>query len=112
MCEASQTTAVIDFEKVPTLEKSILDFYLDQKSVPGGTLRNWESYGHKIGGTNERQRHILADPQTSGGLLVAVEPAQLADFERVVREEGLSLQPFGEMVARREMVVEVSQSVQ
>jgi selenophosphate synthase len=36
-------------------------------------LRNWDSYGHKLNIENEKQRHILCDPQTSGGLLIAVK---------------------------------------
>jgi len=40
------------------------------------------SYQHKIGPITDRQKQILADPQTSGGLLVAVEGTHTAAFER------------------------------
>lgn len=107
MCEASNASAVLDFEKVPTIERAILDYYLDQKSVPGGTNRNWESYGHKISGVDERQRAILADPQTSGGLLVAVQPGHQADFQAVAQELGLRLEAFGVFRERGEKLIEV-----
>jgi selenide,water dikinase len=87
MCEGSGLQAVIEFDKVPQIE--VLDVYLEQNSVPGGTVRNWASYGHKIGNLTDREKHILADPQTSGGLLVAVAPGYENEFEAILREEGI-----------------------
>jgi selenide,water dikinase len=43
--------------------------------VTGASHRNWESYGDQAdlpGALPDWQRHLLSDPQTSGGLLVAV----------------------------------------
>ena len=87
MCEGSNLQAVIDFDKVPKLK--VVDEYLAQNSVPGGTNRNWASYGHKIAEITERQKHILADPQTSGGLLVAIEPQFSEEFETLLKENGI-----------------------
>ncbi|TKB96343.1 selenide, water dikinase SelD [Pedobacter cryophilus] len=98
MCEGSNLQATIDFDKVPKL--NVIDEYLEQKSIPGGTLRNWASYGHKIGKITERQKHILADPQTSGGLLVAVEPQFVTEFEALLKENGIpdeNCVSFGEL---------------
>lgn len=96
LCEGSGLTANIDFEKVPLL--SDLDFYLDAKSTPGGTKRNWDSYGEKIGALSDRQRAILCDPQTSGGLLVAVQEEGLHEYKELTKEYGLpefSRKPLG-----------------
>jgi selenide,water dikinase len=79
MCEGSCLSAVIEFNKVPVI--SSLGYYLDQKCFPGGTQRNWNSYGSKIGPLTDEQKYILADPQTSGGLLVAVAEESVNDFE-------------------------------
>ena len=87
MCEGSNLQAVIYFDKVPKL--TVIDEYLEQKSIPGGTLRNWASYGHKIGDITEKQKYILADPQTSGGLLVAVKPEFATEFEALLKENGI-----------------------
>ena len=65
--------------------------------VPGGTLRNHDSYGHKLDAMDERTRNILCDPQTSGGLLVAVGSQSEAELLAIAREEGLSLTPVGAM---------------
>lgn len=79
MCEGSGLSAVIEFDKVPVIGS--LPYYLEQKCFPGGTQRNWNSYGSKISPLTEEQKYILADPQTSGGLLVAVAEESITDFE-------------------------------
>ena len=106
LAEGSGLSAVLTFDAVPKL--TILEDYLAQKSFPGGTVRNWDSYGHKISALTEIQKYILADPQTSGGLLIAVEPGSTTEFERVAHENGFDLQAFGELVEQREKVVYVN----
>ncbi len=97
MCEGSGTSAELDFEHIPLLVD--LSNYLDRKSIPGGTLRNWESYGHKIGFVSERQRAVLCDPQTSGGLLIAGAPEAADDIAALLREEGIEETPIGRLTA-------------
>ncbi|GAB3785905.1 selenide, water dikinase SelD [Spirosoma horti] len=106
MAEGSGLSAVLTFDDVPKLP--MIEDYLAQKSFPGGTIRNWDSYGHKISALTETQKYILADPQTSGGLLIAVEPNSTIEFERVARENGFDLHAFGELVEPREKVVYVN----
>lgn len=106
MAEGSNLSAIVEFETVPKLP--MLDEYLAQKSFPGGTMRNLDSYGHKVAELTDVQRYVLADPQTSGGLLIAVTPDSTEEFERVATESGLHLKSFGELVPRREKVVYVN----
>ncbi len=93
MCEGSNVQAVIQFEQVPVLPH--IPQYLELDCSPGGAQRNFDSYGYALGSMTERQRQIVCDPQTSGGLLVAVDPAGEADFLTVCRDAGLDLQPIG-----------------
>ncbi|WP_018628085.1 selenide, water dikinase SelD [Niabella aurantiaca] len=95
MCAGSGVSAVVEFEKVPVIPG--ISTYLDQGCVPGGTHRNWSSYGDTIGPLTERQQQILADPQTSGGLLVAVAANGTGAFEQLMREQGYDLKPFGRL---------------
>lgn len=97
MCEGSGLTAEIDFEKVPVIAS--LGDYLAQGCFPGGTQRNWNSYGHKIGEITDAQRYVLADPQTSGGLLVAVTEEASAAFEQLLEELNLPSVSFGRLKA-------------
>ena len=108
MCEASDTTAHINFANVPRLDATVIDDYLEKKCIPGGTDRNWDSYGHKIGKINDHQRNVLCDPQTSGGLLVAVDDQRADDFVALASKRGLTLASFGEMSAPGAKQIEVS----
>ncbi len=105
MCEGSGLSAEIEFSKVPKFD--FLDTYIQQKSMPGGTQRNWDSYGKKIGSIGDLQRVILADPQTSGGLLVSVDADKAGEFETLMNSKGISLSPFGRLVATRPVLVMV-----
>jgi selenide,water dikinase len=98
MCEGSNLSAVIEFQNVPVIAG--LAKYLDQQCYPGGTQRNWASYGHKIGPVTDEQKYILADPQTSGGLLVAVSEEGVADFEANTGKMGHQFTPFGWLEAK------------
>ena len=98
MAEGSGLTAVIDAGAVPRLPD--IAHYLQAGCVPGGTQRNFDSYGHQVSPLAEADRQLLCDPQTSGGLLVAVEPAGEAEFLQVAAECGLNLSPIGELQAR------------
>jgi selenide,water dikinase len=88
MAEGSGLSAVVDFENIPTIIPD-LKSYVDQKSVPGGTNRNWDSYGQKIGDISDYQKAILADPQTSGGLLIAVNPLDVENVKDILRQYGM-----------------------
>ena len=105
VCEGSGLSAEIEFDKVPRFD--FLESYVQQNSVPGGTTRNWESYGSRIGGVSAFQKAILADPQTSGGLLVAVEESEAAGFERILRKHGKPAEPFGRLLEKRPVLITV-----
>lgn len=105
MCEGSSVSADIFFEKVPKI--SIIDEYIAKKCLPGGTTRNWDSYGHKIAEITDYQKAILADPQTSGGLLVAVSPESEVEFLAVAKDLGFDLEAIGVLIEKREKCVYV-----
>lgn len=99
MAEGSGLTAMVDFTKIPVMPSAMK--YLELGCVPGGTNRNWKSYGQKVDDVNETQRLILADPQTSGGLLVSVSESSVPEVISLFQEFGLEEQycaPIGRMV--------------
>lgn len=108
MCEASNVSAEIDFYNVPLLDKDILDYYIEQKCIPGGTNRNWASYGHKIASISDYQKSLLCDPQTSGGLLVAIEKDEVNNFKSLMKDKGFELEPFGQLVEKKEKLIYIN----
>lgn len=105
MAEGSGLTAVLDDAAVPRLPG--IDHYLALGTVPGGTQRNFDSYGHKVAPITPLQKQLLCDPQTSGGLLVAVSPDGEAEFLVTARAAGLELAPIGHLTERQTHCVQV-----
>ena len=99
ICEGSNLSAVIFADKIKTLD-GVKD-YIAQGCVPGGTGRNFESYGHKVGTLTEEQKAILCDPQTSGGLLVAVEPNSVQTVIEIAKDAGIDLYEVGELKPKK-----------
>ena len=98
MCEASDVNAVVDFASVPQLEGVAEYMLLD--CVPGGTQRNFDSYGHKIAPFTDEQKNLLCDPQTSGGLLIAVEAQAESEFEGFLQKHDIQVHSIGYLVER------------
>lgn len=76
MCKGSQVRAQVDFQHLPILASA--QAFAKQGIFTGASTRNFDGYGSHLDFGNEIpywQRHLLTDPQTSGGLLVACDPA-------------------------------------
>ena len=105
ICEGSGISARVEFDKVPTLKN--VDKYLAMGCVPGGTRRNFASYGKKIAPMTQKQEDILCDAQTSGGLLCVVRKESVAEFLAITKKEGLDLESIGQTLKQTEFLVEV-----
>lgn len=93
VCENSGISAEIDFDKIPLIEN--VKKYIDLKTIPGGTIRNFKSYGNKISGMNDFQKNIICDPQTSGGLLVIVEKEHNNNFLKLLSAKNIYATKIG-----------------
>lgn len=108
MAEGSGLYAEVRFADVPRL--AALPRYLELQTFPGGTHRNFASYGQHISPITDEQKMLLCDPQTSGGLLVALDPTDVAGrdaFFEITRARGLALKRFGVLEAEGEHRVRV-----
>jgi selenide, water dikinase len=105
MCEGSGLGARINFHDIPKITN--IEYYIDKKTFPGGTFRNFDSYGHKVSPMTDEVKCILCDPQTSGGLLVAVAPEGKEAFLSKAKDYGLDLRPFGIMKEKTDTVIDI-----
>lgn len=96
LCEGSGVSGEIWFDAVPRINR--VEDYIAKGAVPGGTKRNWASYGHKVEELEDPIRFLLCDPQTSGGLLVAIDPEHQAEFEEILQEKDLPHQAIGKLL--------------
>ena len=96
VCEGSNLRAEVNFAEIQTLD-GVQD-YIAQGSVPSGTNRNFESYGHLISPLTDEQKAILCDPQTSGGLLVAVELQAIEKIQQIANAMNVPLFRVGRLL--------------
>ncbi|MFB6319843.1 selenide, water dikinase SelD [Saccharicrinis sp. FJH54] len=105
MCEGSKLSAEIEFDKIPVFPD--VQQYLDQKCIPGGTHRNWASYGQHIQLKSESDKFILCDPQTSGGLLIAVEEDAVDAVEMLLKRYNIEPVSFGRLNPQSDTLIKV-----
>ena len=96
VCKGSQVSAEVYFEKLPLLPNVLK--YIENNCVPGGTFRNFESYGEYLSELSDIEKSIICDPQTSGGLLVSVSKDGLQDLQDLMRLNNLDLKPIGKIL--------------
>lgn len=99
VCEGSNVTAEVNFAQIRTLDG--VDDYIKKGCIPGGTQRNFDSYGHLVSPLTEQQKAILCDPQTSGGLLVAVTNDDKPRLFELAEQAGIALIPIGKLVEKK-----------
>jgi selenide, water dikinase len=98
MLLASGVAAELDATAVPLLDPAILEL-ARRDVIPGGTKRNLAHVRPHtdFGGLPEPERAILADAQTSGGLLIATRDAD--KLEEALRDRGVPFARIGAVVA-------------
>jgi selenide, water dikinase len=99
--KGSKVGANLKWSNVP-LHPGVTDL-VKQGFFTGASDRNWQGYGAGITlgpGVGETEKVLLSDPQTSGGLLVACDPASVDAVLKLFAEEGFpSAKVIGEIVA-------------
>lgn len=104
MCDGSGISSSINPELLPTLPN--IPNYLAQDCFPGGTKRNLTSYQHRIDNLdNVHLTYIGADPQTSGGLLIAVDHESTQDFESKMKEHNQRFWKIGVTIPQKEKAI-------
>ncbi len=90
VCKGSGVAATIHWNRVPLLPG--VEQLAKNGFKTGASGRNWAGYGKFIdlGSRGELEKTLLADPQTSGGLLVACDPAAADEVMRVFRDDGFA----------------------
>ena len=98
MMQGSGLTARLSYSKIPIIPE--VSNYIAQKAIPGATARNWNATYEGIEldkSIDEKEASLLLpDPQTNGGLLIAVDPAALSEVQQILKEAGINYtEPIG-----------------
>ena len=111
MAEGSGLSAELNYGKVQIIDGA--KEYLAQRIVPDATYRNWTGYGNKIDfadGVDVMEAFsTLPDPQTNGGLLIAVDPSAVDAVKTLLSNAGYGdcTEPVGKFIAKQEKVIVV-----
>ena len=105
MLRASEAGAVVRRSEVPVWERAVS--LAAKGCYPGGLENNSGYLGEvvRIEGLSGEDMLPLYDPQTSGGLLVAVPGGRSGEFVRALEDHGVTGTVVGEVVEGRGIVV-------
>ena len=98
VCKASKVSAVLNVEELPLLPRAME--LAKAGFIPGGTQRNWKSIeGALVEPCSPVTGAIVGDPQTSGGLLISVEPSEVQALLEGLKGEGAEGRVVGHLEA-------------
>jgi len=109
MACASDVTIRVFPNRLPLLQQA-LELAIPEM-VPGGGRNNRDYLDGKVhftDKTDERYRIVLFDPQTSGGLLIAVPEDRAGGFQRALKDNGLPDRQIGQVEPRNEYPIMVA----
>ncbi|MEO6167549.1 MAG: selenide, water dikinase SelD [Chitinophagales bacterium] len=103
MCEGSHLAADLTYSAIRLIEG--VEPLAKKFVAPDNTFRNWKSYEPKASGVTGERLVTLCDPQTSGGLLVAVDPTAIDAFQLLLKKLKLGhhVEPIGSMKIKDEV---------
>ena len=114
MVRNSGFSAELFYNRLPILPAAVE--YAAQRIIPDAPYRNWNAYNKDVGfgpGVAVMEAfNILPDPQTNGGLLVALHPEALPSVQTILTEAGLSsfTQPVGRITELKDKLIVVVSS--
>jgi selenide,water dikinase len=109
MAEGCGLSAELVYAQLPIIDGA--KEYLAQRIVPDATYRNWNGYGKKIhfeAGVDVMEAFsLLPDPQTNGGLLVAVNPGAVDEVTQLFASNGFGAccTPIGQFIPKAEKAI-------
>ena len=110
MSEGSGLTANMDYASIPKLQIAI--DYAKQGIVPDATYRNWNAYSEKVNiaaSVDAMEAFtLLPDPQTNGGLLVAVDRNHVNEIINLGLEHNTKLTVIGSFITKQNQSILIS----
>jgi selenide, water dikinase len=87
LCQASGVSAELDAVSLPIISAEVQTL-IEQECIPGGTRENLKTAEEftDFGSSSSAQKFLLADAQTSGGLLLCIRPRHLEEVLRILKK--------------------------
>ena len=107
MCESASLSAEVKYASIPKMHEC--KKYIDQHVLPDATYRNWNAYSAKINidpSVDPKESFmLLPDPQTNGGLLIAVDPESVERMLEIAEKHGTDLHIIGRFNEADEKII-------
>jgi selenide, water dikinase len=100
MCSSDQVAIELNTAFIPQRKENVS--YIQRAIYPDMTMKNYSAFAQHTSPLSMADLLVLCDPQTSGGLLVAVDPSGLEEYLEVIRDfglQGIADQSFGTFIA-------------
>lgn len=101
----SSLSAEIKMSDIPKIEG--IDEYITKFIFPDNTTRIYNDVKDKVSGMEGLEFILLCDPQTSGGLLVSVDPKHEKEFLKATLANGIQLTNFGFIKKRSDKIIDL-----
>lgn len=108
MMQASGTSAHLHFDRIPTYP--FLNKYLEQFIYPDITTKNFSAFSAQTTTLNANQLFTVCDPQTSGGLLISVDPTFEKELISIMKDFSIAsncLTPIGRVCSLEEKTISI-----
>ena len=103
MTKGSNVCAEVLLNEIPLIED--IEFYTKQFCFPDITTKNFNAYKNDTDGLNGLEFIYLCDPQTSGGLLIAVSEEAIEEYQSRIKNFdvfNIATKPIGRINAKME----------
>lgn len=105
MTIGSNLTAKLNYGDIPLMNG--VKELAAQMVYPNNTMRNWKAFNENVSGVSGESLLTLCDPQTNGGLLIAIRPEGISELKELFQSVGQSYFHIGELTAYTGMNVEI-----
>ncbi|NUM32157.1 MAG: selenide, water dikinase SelD [Bacteroidetes bacterium] len=96
MCNGAKLGAELYYNKIPVISE--VWKCIEQKTIPGNTAFNYQNIEKKVKSMPIEFIPILNDPQTNGGLMIAVDENKIKTFEKYCFRNNISIYKIGKFV--------------
>ena len=107
MCRGAKVQGQLSWKDIPVIPQALE--FSRQNVFTGASTRNWAGYGTEVqldASIEEWQKNLLTDPQTSGGLLLACDPASEQAVLDLFKQHGFEdARKIGQVVSGTGVVV-------
>jgi selenide,water dikinase len=85
MVQTNNLTAHLTYAQIPLMNG--VKELASKMIYPDNTMRNWKAFSESVDGISGESLLTLCDPQTNGGLLLAVDPSKLDEIHNMFHQE-------------------------